>query len=535
MDHAGTTPYAKSLVDEFATEMKSNLFGNPHSESPSSVLTSQRIEAARAETLKFFRADPEHFDIIFVANATAAIKMVMDGMCGDGRRFWYGYHVDSHTSLIGIREVASAGSTCFQSDQQVEKWLSGEYVPSSWNQEPEATESIGLFAFPGQSNFNGRRLPLTWPGRLQSSDHPCHRQVYSLLDAAALASTTQLDLSNPYMAPDFTALSFYKIFGFPNLGALIVRKEAGHILLRKRYFGGGTVDMVINAVNHPSQAWYARKQMVLHDALEDGTLAFHNIIALGLALRVHNKIYQSMDNVSLYTSSLAKLLYQKLCLLSHENGVALCHIYKDSNTEYGDSKSQGPTIAFNIRNSSGGWIGKSHFEHLGSIYNIQIRTGGVCNPGGVARYLGLSPNDMRHNFAEGLRCGSGIDEIGGKPTGIIRVSLGAMSSMDDIERLINFMHLFIEKPRRIEFSIESASKAHEHPDRLELSEKYHIQQKEIQNFSCPVAACWKVFESESELRNHYSVHRIADLSSASQKFGKASRLAKRIQQALCLR
>jgi len=37
------------------------------------------------------------------------------------------------------------------------------------------------------------------------------------------------------------ALSYYKIFGYPSgLGALLVRKEASQIL-RRRYFGGGTV------------------------------------------------------------------------------------------------------------------------------------------------------------------------------------------------------------------------------------------------------------------------------------------------------
>jgi molybdenum cofactor sulfurtransferase len=40
-------------------------------------------------------------------------------------------------------------------------------------------------------------------------------------------------------APDFTCLSLYKIFGFPDIGALVVRKESGHILTLRRYFGGG--------------------------------------------------------------------------------------------------------------------------------------------------------------------------------------------------------------------------------------------------------------------------------------------------------
>lgn len=36
--------------------------------------------------------------------------------------------------------------------------------------------------------------------------------------------------SDPDRAPDFTCLSLYKIFGFPDLGALVVRKQSGHIV-----------------------------------------------------------------------------------------------------------------------------------------------------------------------------------------------------------------------------------------------------------------------------------------------------------------
>lgn len=514
-------------MEEFATDMKSNLFGNPHSHSPSSMLSGQRVEAVRAETLKFFKADPEHFDIIFVANATAAMKMVMESMRssdhdnGDGR-FWYGYHAESHTSMVGIREVASAGSTCFQSDQQVEDWLSGEYQPSSFYPKVEESLSIGLFAYPGQSNLDGRRLPLTWPGRLRSSNDPYHRQIYSLLDAAALASTAQLNLSDPSIAPDFTAVSFYKIFGFPDLGGLIVRKGAGHVLLRRHYFGGGTVEMVINAVNHPSEAWRARKETTLHDALEDGTQAFHSIIALGIAIRVHKRIFGSMDNISRYTGGLAKMLHQKLSLLSHENGVALCHIYHDPRSVYGDSQTQGPIIAFNICSSDGGWIGKSHFEQLALINNIQFRTGGVCNPGGIARYLNLSPKDFKDNFEEGLRCGDGLDEIRGKPTGIIRVSLGPMSSVNDLQWLLNFMDLFIEKTTIIQLPTTSVVKTYEYSHSEADSENFSMEKSEIrEQFTCPIATCRRAFKSDLELRNHYSVHRIADLSFTSpRKFGR---------------
>ncbi|KAH0534054.1 hypothetical protein FGG08_007343 [Glutinoglossum americanum] len=448
LDHAGTTIYAKSLVDQFARDMNNNLFGNPHSRSPSSELSTRRVDRVRLRILQFFKADPENFDIVFVANATAGIKMVMDAFIQCSRNspypFWYGYHRDSHTSLVGVREVASEGSRCFETDQEVEDWIEGR-SEMELDQGFRPESQLGLFAFPAQSNMNGRRLPLEWPGRLRESSRPGHRNVYTLLDAAAYVSTAQLDLSNSETAPDFTALSLYKIFGFPDLGALIVRKASGHILEQRRYFGGGTVDMVICM----KDKWHSKKVERLHEKMEDGTLPFHHIIALDSALDVHERLYGSMDRISRHTCHLAKQLYDGLSSLQHANGKAVCVIYKDPASQFGNSKTQAPTIAFNVQNSRGGWVGKSDFERLADLHGIQLRTGGVCNPGGIASSLGLAGWELRRNFMEGMRCGNGLDVLGGKPTGVVRVSLGAMTTQHDIRTFFQFVStIFVDDRHR---------------------------------------------------------------------------------------
>jgi molybdenum cofactor sulfurtransferase len=68
---------------------------------------------------------------------------------------------------------------------------------------------------------------------------PCFTDT--LLDAAALAMTSPMDnvFRDPDNAPDFTCLSLYKVFGFPDVGALVVRRASGHILALRKYFGGG--------------------------------------------------------------------------------------------------------------------------------------------------------------------------------------------------------------------------------------------------------------------------------------------------------
>lgn len=418
----------------------SNLLGNPHSTSSSSQYSTRRIEDIRLQALRFFNASPDDFDLIFVANATAGIKLVAEGFRENAGGFWYGYHKDAHTSLVGVREVATAGHHCFESDLEVEAWLKGSGTMNT----PKNLDCLGLVAYPAQSNFNGRRLPLSWSESIRFSSLSRFRRkgLYTLLDAAALVSTSPLDLSKVSSAPDFTVLSFYKIFGFPDLGAVIVRKESGGPLQRRKYFGGGTVQMVTCL----KEQWHIKKAGTLHEQFEDGTLPIHSIIALGCALNAHERMYGSIERVSLHTSSLAKDLYGRLSSLRHWNGLQVCKIHKDSSSSYGDPKTQGPVIALSLRNCAGEWTSNYEVEKLAFVKSIQFRSGGLCNPGGIASSLGLAPWELKRNFSAGARCGNDNDVIGGKSTGVIRVSLGAMSDARDVTTFVDFIaEFFVER------------------------------------------------------------------------------------------
>ena len=435
LDHAGTTPPASSLINRFSQDLLTNLYGNPHSSSTSSQLSTRNIEDIRHDALRFFNADPADFDLVFVANATAGMKLVMEAFREEEQGFWYGFHKDAHTSLVGVREAAKRGNRCFESDQEVEDWLDGgESEDDKLGSTASGTE---LFAYPAQSNMDGRRLPLEWCRRVRGSSSSTRRR-YTLLDAAGLVSTSPLDLSDCETAPDFTVLSFYKIFGFPNLGALIVRKESANILRRRAYFAGGTVDMVVCL----REQWHAKKSDSIHEALEDGTLPIHSIMALRHAMAVHKELYGSMLNISRHLAILSKCLYDGLAGLKHGHGVTVCEIYRDDTSDYSNTQLQGPIVAFNIRNAQSGYYSTTEVEKLANIRNIQLRTGGLCNPGGVASALGLAPWEMRQNFSAGQKCGNENDLSGGQPTGMIRVSLGAMSDQTDIDTFLDFMKEF---------------------------------------------------------------------------------------------
>lgn len=409
-----------------------NLYGNPHSASTSSQLSTSRIENTRLNVLRFFNADPADFDVVFVANATAGIKLVMDAFRGQSDGFSYGYHQDSHTSLVGVREDANT-SRCLD-DDAVERWLSGSEHLVTKKHDTE----IDIFAYPAQSNLDGRRLPLSWLERVRDLSYGTRSTTYTLLDASALVSTSPLDLSDAYKAADFTVLSFYKIFGFPDLGALIVRKDSGAILQTRKYFGGGTVEVVVCL----KEQWHAPKGQSLHETLEDGTLPFHNIMALEAAIDVHKSLYGSMERIANHTTFLARKLYEGLKSLRHANSQPVCTIYSRGFSSETQSQMQGPTIAFNVKNSFGAWVTNVEFERLASIRNYHIRTGGLCNPGGVASALELQPWETKRNFSAGLRCGGDTDIYAGKITGVIRVSLGAMSTMSDVESFTSFVEEF---------------------------------------------------------------------------------------------
>ncbi|RPA92144.1 PLP-dependent transferase [Choiromyces venosus 120613-1] len=420
LDHAGTTLYATSLIHSFSKDLCTNLYGNPHSPSPSSQQTTKRIDDIRHRVLRLFNADPEQFDIVFCANATAGMKLVLEAFTAQKDGFKYRYHVDAHTSLVGVRELAIE-TTCFSSDAEVELWL----------KEP-CENSLGLFGWPAQSNFSGRRLPRDWAARLRYNQPGW----YSLLDAAALVTSAPLDLSDVEAAPDFTVLSFYKMFGFPDLGALIVRKGSADILRSRRYFGGGTVDAVVSK----SGNFHARKTDSIHAHLEDGTSAFHSILALDTAITTHQRLYGSFDNISRHAFSLIQAMHGLLSELKHGNGRKLCQIY--SSGRYTSSTTQGPIIAFNMQRADGSWIGYAEVEKLASVKNIHIRTGGLCNPGGIETSVGLEPWEIEQNYLAGHRCWDEQDVMHGKPTGAIRISLGAMSTVDDLLVFAKFLEEF---------------------------------------------------------------------------------------------
>ena len=158
LDYTGGGLHADSQVREHAALLGQQVFGNPHSASPSSDGDDRRRRAARAAVLDYFNGTGE-YTAVFTLNASGALKLV-----GESYPFEPGGRllltVDNHNSVNGIREFARV------------KGASVDYAPLTVPElriDLAATEALlakadpsraNLFAFPAQSNFSGVKHPL---------------------------------------------------------------------------------------------------------------------------------------------------------------------------------------------------------------------------------------------------------------------------------------------------------------------------------------------------------------------------------------
>ncbi|CAJ0905228.1 13203_t:CDS:2, partial [Entrophospora sp. SA101] len=293
----GTTIHANSALTSFTKDISTKIYGNPHSSnSPSSQLTAQRVEKVRTRILNHFNVKPGDYQVIFTQNTTAAIKIVGEAFPWTKRKSKFIYLREAHNSLIGLRRFAEehqindvkvvseddlTSMSFIDQDQQDPISCYGSDDDNGENQ----TNIYNLFAYPAQCNFSGQRFPFKWSKEIKRLDP----KFLVLLDAASFVSSSLLSLEDKDSSPDFVVMSFYKMFGFPTgLGALLVKSELSSIL-KKRYFGGGTIQAI--AYDRPWQIFREK----LSERFEDGTINFLDIVALDHAFTVSENLYTNFD------------------------------------------------------------------------------------------------------------------------------------------------------------------------------------------------------------------------------------------------
>ena len=278
----------------------------------------------------------------------------------------------------------------------------------------------GLFAYPAQSNFTGVQHPLDWI-------ETAHEHGYDvLLDAAAYVPSNRLDLS--VVKPDFVAVSWYKVFGYPTgVGCLIARRDALRRLWRP-WFAGGSVN-VASAISD----WHT---LAGHEArFEDGTLSFQQIPDVEFGLAWVTDI--GVDLIHQRIMCLTGWLIDRLAALRHGNGEPMVRIYGPAST-----RGRGGTVAFNLLDPDGRVLDERAVARDTADAGISIRTGCFCNPGAGEGAFQVTKADWRRALRGHARTlDQYIDLLGMPSGGALRASVGLASNLGDVERFLAFVEM----------------------------------------------------------------------------------------------
>ncbi len=424
LDYTGGGIYGDSQIRDHMEFLLGNVLGNPHSSNPTSAYSTRKIDRCRNRVLDYFNAPKDEYVLVFTSNASQALKLV-----GEAYPFEEGDQLllsfDNHNSVLGIREFdrVRGASTRYVPVMPPDLRISGPLLERYLDE--GASSKNRLFAYPAQSNFSGVQHPLEWVEMAQSKGWDV------LLDAAAFVPTNRLDLDR--FRPDYVAISFYKIFGFPTgVGCLIAKRKALEKLHRP-WFAGGT----ITVASVQADLYYLAPGA---EGFEDGTLDYANLPAVGRGLDYIESI--GIDTIHKRVGCLSDWLIRRLLELKHGNGKPLIRLYGPVNRH-----ARGGTVTINIYDKDGVVFDHALVEERANLWKISLRTGCFCNPGAGELALGLSKDEMigcmatsdnRMTIEEFRQC------IDGKSTGAVRVSTGIASNFRDVFVFLKFVSRFRE-------------------------------------------------------------------------------------------
>jgi len=420
LDYTGSGLYGSSQLEWHRDWLCDRILGNPHSENPASLASTEEVDRVRDRVFRFFNADPAEYDLVFTANASAAIKLVGEAFPfrGDSR---YVMAVDNHNSMGGIREYARrAGAEIALLPLTAELRLDDPAGRMG-----RAGAGPSLLGLPAQSNFSGVKHPLELVAQARE------RGFRVFLDTAAYVPTNPLDLGA--VAPDFACVSFYKMFGYPTgLGALLARRAA-LAELERPWYAGGTVDFVSiqNGVHQLRPAG---------GAFEDGTPDFLGIAGVEPGLDLLEEV--GMERMRRWVGALTGQLLDGLHALRRSDGAPAVEIYGPAGVE-----SRGGTVAFNLLDGQGRPVPYEAVESAAGAAGISVRGGCFCNPGAAEVAFRMPSGetlDCLHRLRDDFTLARFRECLGGAvPVGAVRASLGIASEPRDIQRLVGVLQALL--------------------------------------------------------------------------------------------
>ena len=383
------------------------------------ALRSSSRPATRARVL---RSVNEEYAAIFTPNATGALRLVGESYpFRPGDRFLLTF--DNHNSVNGIREFARArGADTTYIPQRRRPARRRRPAPSL----PRPTRSaITTTCSRIQRSRTSRACSIRSTGSTQAHAHGWD----VLLDAAAYVPTNTLDLSACH--PDFVAISFYKMFGWPTgVGCLLARRDA-LAKLERPWFSGGTI----------VAAFVQRRVLPLRRRrrpFEDGTVNYLNSRPSRSGCGI-STASASTRSIAAWARSAAWLIAQ-VEALRHSRGAPATIIYGPRSWQ-----ERGATIAFNFLHPDGRIVDERFVDRIAAEHNVSLRTGCFCNPGAGEVAFTISRETLvGGEFGTGMSLDDYVDAIGLPSGGAIRASLGLASNFQDIQRFMAFAARFID-------------------------------------------------------------------------------------------
>lgn len=332
LDYAGSPPLCRPLLQRVFHEMAAHCLGNPHSigGGAASSHSVDVLRRGRELTLRHFGLDPSDYDVVFTAGSTASIKLVGEVFPWSPHSI-YAYCENAHTSLLGLRSFAPrfqplAAQPFYRlsddddraEEAKVKQILSAfqrdlESVPNSSSSVP-----FSLLGLSGECNFSGAGLDFLFArDALQQLERTTGHRWLWLVDGARLISRPSLPCE-----PDLIALSFYKLLGYPTgLGALIIKKTVMP-LMKKQYFGGGTV-----LAGDARTSFLVPVPATSSTHFEDGTPNYQAIAALDPVFTFWKELGGS-DRVGRFVERLRVRAVQAMKRMIHrDSGLPLCVLY----------------------------------------------------------------------------------------------------------------------------------------------------------------------------------------------------------------
>ena len=441
LDYTGGGLYSESQLCEHMELLRTSVLGNPHSANPTSLAMTDLVEGTRKYVLRYFSASPDEYIAIFTPNASGALKLI-----GEAYPFTPTSHYiltfDNHNSVNGIREFAKVKGAqvtyvpLIKPDLRIDRAKLDDILNSV------DLDQNNLFAFPAQSNYSGVKHSLDLIEQAHS------KGLDVLLDAAAYVPTSGLDLG--VVKPEFVAISFYKMFGYPTgIGALLIRKAVFQ-KMKRPWFAGGTVNFAsVQGNGHylaPNEA-----------AFEDGTVNYLDIPAIKTGLQHLEKV--GIKTIGKRVHCLTGWLLDNLLSLQHSNGKPMVRIYGPADTEM-----RGGTVALNFYGPDKRLLDYRRIEELANKEGISLRTGCFCNPGAGEIAEGLTTEDMMAGLNNGPDLSlphfvQVIQHRGNKSAGAIRISVGLATNFADVYRFMHFAAGFRDKTNmnigEVTFDIQS--------------------------------------------------------------------------------